>query len=160
MAVISGVVSLCVGGFTIWHIMYASLSPSNSTFSYTSSHVFQNVTTIEALEKTRYIHTLPSTAPHPHGHRRSSNDTPNAFDIGRRANWEQVMGPDPLKWFLPFRNSVGNGLAFPLNEDVKGILRGMRRGGGLEPGSAVDDEEEEENREYRRGSDGRWMMHD
>ena len=65
------------------------------------------------------------------------------------------MGPEPLKWFLPIRNSIGNGLAFPVNEDVRGILRGMRRREG--PESAVD--EEEENREYRRGPDGRWMMH-
>jgi hypothetical protein len=118
-------------------------------------HVLNNTTTIEALEKTRYIHNLP----HHHPRRRSSNDTPNVFDIGKRQNWIQVMGPSRAKWFLPFQNSLGTGLAFPVSEDVRGILRGMRSDLGRgESGSAVEDEEDE--RVWRRDGQGGWMMHD
>jgi hypothetical protein len=136
-----------------------------SPFLLTYSHVFRNVTTIEALEKTRYIHTFPSND-NQHRRRRSSNDATNAFDVGKRQNWEQVMGPSPIKWFIPIQNSVGNGLAFPINEDVQGILRGMRSdlGGMLNGESAVmedEDPDEEDTREYRRdAASGRWMMHD
>ena len=71
------------------------------------------------------------------------------------------MGAEPLKWFIPVRNSLGNGLAFPVNEDVRAILMGMRsemaRGGVVE--NAVEDEED--NREWRRdGPGGAWMRHD
>jgi hypothetical protein len=132
----------------------------------TYSHLIRNVTTIEALEKTRYIHTFPSNNNnYQYRRRRSSNDATNAFDIGKRQNWEQVMGPSPLKWFIPIQNSIGNGLAFPINEDVRGILRGMRSdlGSMVNGGSALmdDDADEEDTREYRRDAvSGRWMMHD
>lgn len=76
------------------------------------------------------------------------------------------MGEEPLKWFIPVRNSLGNGLAFPIRGDVREILRGMRRDNGLEiEGSAIvdddDDDNEEDTKVYRRdGPGGRWMMHD
>ena len=76
------------------------------------------------------------------------------------------MGPSLLKWFLPIQNSVGNGLAFPVSEDVRGILRGMRSDlGAMENGTSAvieeDEEDEEDTREYRRDAvSGRWMMHD
>jgi hypothetical protein len=91
------------------------------------------------LESTRYIHTA----------HRPSNQKLNAFDLGVRANWEQVMGPDRLKWFVPVMNSMGNGLSFPVSEDVKRALRGM----------AVE-EEDEDDVVFRRGEEGRWMLHD
>jgi hypothetical protein len=69
------------------------------------------------------------------------------------------MGEDPLKWFLPILNSQGDGLAFPVSEDVRGILRGMRSDLGRVDGHVVD-EDEEDTREYRRDESGRWMMHD
>jgi hypothetical protein len=152
LAVISGVVALCVGAFGSWHIMYGS--PVSALMA---RHVCQNVTTIEALEKTRYIHTFPPR----HPRRRSSNDAMNAFDIGTRQNWEQVMGEDPLRWFLPIQNSVGNGLAFPVSEDVRGILRGMRSDLNRVERSAVEDDDEEDSREWRRdGPGGKWLRHD
>jgi len=74
------------------------------------------------------------------------------------------MGERSLYWFLPVTNSVGDGLAFPVSEDVRGILRGMRGNlGRMEVGGSVvddDDEEEEEGRVYRRDGEGRWLMHD
>jgi hypothetical protein len=69
------------------------------------------------------------------------------------------MGPSCLKWFLPFRNSLGTGLAFPVSEDVRGILRGMRSDlGHAEGGSVVEDEEDD--RVWRRDGQGGWMTHD
>lgn len=131
------------------HVPLPDLIPTNC------SHVCQNVTTIEALEKTRYVHSFPTS----HHGRRSSDDSHNAFDIGRRGNWDQVMGSEPLKWFLPIRNSMGNGLAFPVNEDVRRILRGMMaRGEGVVLENAVDDDEDGEWR--REGPGGKWMRHD
>ena len=132
------------------------------------SHICRNITTIEALEKTRYVHTFPSNNynHNQYRRRRSSNDATNAFDIGKRQNWEQVMGPSLLKWFLPIQNSIGNGLAFPVSEDVRGILRGMRNDlGAMENGTSAvieeDEEDEEDTREYRRDAvSGRWMIHD
>jgi hypothetical protein len=103
-----------------------------------SRHVCRNITTIESLENTRYIHTQ----------HRPSNQKLNAFDLGTRANWNQVMGPDRLKWFIPVMNSMGNGLSFPVSEDVKMALRGM----------SVEDEEDDEG--VLRGEEGRWMLHD
>lgn len=83
------------------------------------------------------------------------------------------MGENPLLWFVPVQNSLGNGLAFPVSEDVRGVLRGMRSeaylGRGLGVGNTVEDEgegevgdedEDEERRVYRRDQNGRWMMHD
>jgi hypothetical protein len=76
------------------------------------------------------------------------------------------MGENPVLWFVPVQNSLGNGLAFPVNEDVRGILRGMRseaylgRGLGVGEGVEEEGEEEEERRVYRRDENGRWMMHD
>jgi hypothetical protein len=104
-----------------------------------SRHVCRNITTIESLENTRYIHTQ----------HRPSNQKLNAFDLGTRANWNQVMGPDRLKWFIPVMNSMGNGLSFPVSEDVKMALRGM----------SVEEEDEDEV-VFRRGEEGRWMLHD
>jgi hypothetical protein len=74
------------------------------------------------------------------------------------------MGEVPLYWFLPVTNSPGSGLAFPVSEDVRGILRGMRGNlGRMESAIGEEGEEEsdeEEERVYRRDGDGRWMMHD
>jgi hypothetical protein len=59
------------------------------------------------------------------------------------------MGPEPMKWFIPVLNSMGNGLSFPLSEDVKRVLRGMPR-----------EEEEGDDVVFRRNEEGRWMSHD
>jgi hypothetical protein len=70
------------------------------------------------------------------------------------------MGEQRRYWFLPIQNSIGNGLAFPVSQDVRGILRGMRGndiGMGIEE-SAVAEEEDE--RVWRRDGRGGWMVHD
>jgi hypothetical protein len=72
------------------------------------------------------------------------------------------MGEERIKWFLPVLNSLGDGLAFPVSEDVRSVLRGMRNGMGWQGEGEGEDvmEDEADNREYRRDDSGRWMMHD
>jgi len=41
----------------------------------------------------------------------------NPYDLGRRANWEQVFGRSPSLWFFPVPTYLGNGLQFPLKKD-------------------------------------------
>lgn len=38
------------------------------------------------------------------------------YDRGLNENWKQVFGDNPWLWFVPYRNSVGNGVSFPKNE--------------------------------------------
>jgi len=61
------------------------------------SFVLRNVTTLESFEK---------------------NKT-NPYDLGWRSNFEQVFGPAPLLYFLPVRNSIGNGLTFLRSDTVE-----------------------------------------
>lgn len=35
------------------------------------------------------------------------------YDVGKLANWKQVMGEDPLLWFVPVSNQKGDGTRFP-----------------------------------------------
>ena len=70
------------------------------------------------------------------------------------------MGEVSLYWLFPVMNSLGNGLAFPINEDVRGILRGMRGNMGRMDSAVVEESDDEDERVYRRDEDGRWMMHD
>jgi hypothetical protein len=106
------------------------------------------------MEKTHFVHHFSTRR------RRSSNDTKiNPFNIGRRQNWIQVMGPEPLKWFLPIRNSLGNGVAFPINEDVRGLFQEMRRD-QERVNNLTTIEDEEDNRVWTRDETGRWTRHD
>jgi len=68
------------------------------------------------------------------------------------------MGEDPLKWFLPIFNSLDDGVAFPVSEDVRGILLAMRN--DLGRGEGAMDENDEDTKEYRHDESGRCMMHD
>jgi hypothetical protein len=62
------------------------------------------------------------------------------------------MGPEKLKWFIPVRNSVGNGMTFPVADNVRRILRGMRSDlSRVENGEVFEDE-----RVYRRDQNGNW----
>jgi hypothetical protein len=77
------------------------------------------------------------------------------------------MGQDPLKWFLPILNMPGDGLAFPVSEDVRGMLRGMRGhlGSSFGVDGVVEDGDgevgdDDDDTVYRRDEDGRWMRHD
>ncbi|RHZ77758.1 hypothetical protein Glove_173g12 [Diversispora epigaea] len=39
----------------------------------------------------------------------------NIFDLGKKANFIQVMGPTWYLWFFPIRNSSGDGKSWPVN---------------------------------------------
>jgi len=69
-------------------------------FAFASTHikfVFQNTTTLESFDRVL---------------RRD-----NPYNIGRRANWEQVFGKKALLWFLPFANGTADGISFPKKSD-------------------------------------------
>ena len=40
----------------------------------------------------------------------------NPYDMGARANFEQVFGKDPMLWFLPVATTQGDGIHFPTND--------------------------------------------
>ncbi|CCJ29721.1 unnamed protein product [Pneumocystis jirovecii] len=98
LLVISGVFTITLGGFTIWHFFL----------------VFRNLTTIEALKQTHYITNLLN-----YNHTsESKTDIRNAFDLGWKKNWNQVMGSNKILWFLPIANHLGTGESYPINHDV------------------------------------------
>jgi palmitoyltransferase ZDHHC2/15/20 len=60
--------------------------------------VFENGGTLETL--------MPSFSGHVH----------NPYDLGYRANFEQIFGSEPLYWFLPVFTSLGDGCSFPTRD--------------------------------------------
>jgi len=46
---------------------------------------------------------------------------PNPYDMGWHKNFQQVFGPSPWLYFMPVRNSIGNGLSFPRKDNIAGI---------------------------------------
>jgi hypothetical protein len=38
------------------------------------------------------------------------------YDVGPEENWKQVFGDNPWLWFVPYRNSKGDGVNFPTRE--------------------------------------------
>ncbi|XP_065838331.1 palmitoyltransferase ZDHHC20-like [Oscarella lobularis] len=63
-----------------------------------------------------------------------------AFGLGWRENFRQVMGPVRWKWFLPFKNSIGDGVSFPLRRQCnenEHLLKSLKR---MEEGSGSDQE--------------------
>merc|ERR1712137_795036 len=45
----------------------------------------------------------------------------NIYDLGSRANFEQVFGKDPLYWFLPVSTTQGDGVYFPNNRESPAV---------------------------------------
>ena len=45
----------------------------------------------------------------------------NIYDIGARANFEQVFGKDPFYWFLPVATTQGDGVHFPTNQQSPAV---------------------------------------
>jgi len=122
LAVISGIIGLVLAGFTGWHYLLAS----------------KGQTTIECLEKTRYLSPLRKTMQHQRfggqgehngGHEsyeamersrarqryqeyldeQDSEKLPSAFDLGRRRNLSHLFGPKRALWFVPICNTTGDG---------------------------------------------------
>ncbi len=84
LMVISGIISLVMGGFTAWHM----------------SLVLRNYTTIESMEETRFKGDQTQFA-----HYKRLEDNGNVFDLGYRRNWEQVFGVQKLGCFLPIKDA-------------------------------------------------------
>ncbi|KAI9144777.1 DHHC palmitoyltransferase-domain-containing protein [Paraphysoderma sedebokerense] len=74
--------------------------------------ILKNRTTIENLEKTHYKIGTSTT----------STKVLNLFDLGKKRNWEQVMGVHKKYWWLPVKSSIGDGHVFPLNAYAYGTL--------------------------------------
>ncbi|KAK9761401.1 palmitoyltransferase for Vac8p [Basidiobolus ranarum] len=84
-----GLFSICLIGFTGFH----------------TSMILNNLTTIETYQKHNYkIDGEPS-----------SHKYVNLFDLGKRRNFMQVLGPKWQLWFIPVYNSMGDGSSYPLN---------------------------------------------
>ncbi|KAK6527991.1 palmitoyltransferase for Vac8p [Arthrobotrys megalospora] len=134
LAVISGVVGIVVSGFSGYHFYL----------------VFKGETTIESMEKTRYLsplkkRTIPwganllgggdgvmgPTALEMRERERyneylieeTSKEMPNAFDLGWKSNFVQVFGTQPALWFVPVRNSLGDGWVWETNQRWKDAQR-------------------------------------
>ena len=104
--------------------------------------VYRAETTIESLEKTRYLSPLrrPTIPPgaqflggdHAMGPdalanrererynqyiiEETSKQMPNAFDLGMKLNFQQVFGDKWILWGVPVRNSLGDGWTWPTSE--------------------------------------------
>ncbi|KAK6543086.1 palmitoyltransferase for Vac8p [Orbilia ellipsospora] len=141
LAVISGVVGIVVSGFSAYHFYL----------------VFKGETTIESMEKTRYLsplrkRTFPWGAnllgggssngsgvmgPQALEMRErdryneflievTSSQMPNAFDLGWKKNFVHVFGTQALLWFIPVRNSIGDGWTWETSQRWKDAQREMQ----------------------------------
>ncbi|KAK5822725.1 DHHC palmitoyltransferase-domain-containing protein [Linnemannia elongata] len=74
-----------------------------------------NKTTIESFEKHKYRM----------GNRGEVMQSRllNVFDLGRKQNFIQVLGPTWYLWLVPVRNSIGNGWSFPASDYGKSMLQ-------------------------------------
>lgn len=141
LAVISGVIGIVISGFSGYHFYL----------------VFKGETTIESMEKTRYLaplkkRTIPWGANLVGGGggggngvmgpnalemrereryneyliEETSREMPNAFDLGWKSNFVQVFGPQPVLWFVPVRNSIGDGWVWETSQRWKDAQREMQ----------------------------------
>ncbi|KAF9364347.1 palmitoyltransferase for Vac8p [Mortierella sp. NVP85] len=96
--VIALIFGLCLVPFAIHHALL----------------IKSNKTTIESFEKHKYK--MGS------GGEVMQSRVLNVFDLGRKQNIAQVLGPVWYLWLVPVRNSIGDGWTFPANEYGKSIL--------------------------------------
>lgn len=118
LVVVSGIIGLVLAGFTGWHILLSS----------------RGQTTIECLEKTRYLSPLKKSIRGQHISEDQSHGTyeqlerararnryeeyldeqdseklPSAFDLGWRKNFKHLFGSRALLWALPIPTTTGDG---------------------------------------------------
>ncbi|RUS20461.1 hypothetical protein BC937DRAFT_95162 [Endogone sp. FLAS-F59071] len=98
LVLISGIFGLFLVPFTIFH----------------THQLLSNRTTIETYERAHYRLGDRPRRGHPDNEITTSKHL-NIWDLGKRKNFMQVMGPEPKLWFIPINNSEGDGLTFPLN---------------------------------------------
>ncbi|KAF3939340.1 hypothetical protein ABW19_dt0204267 [Dactylella cylindrospora] len=56
----------------------------------------------------------------------TSKHLPNAFDLGWKKNFLHVFGAKPLLWFVPVKNSIGDGWAWETSEAWKEAQRELQ----------------------------------
>jgi hypothetical protein len=91
LILLGGVFSLCLIGFTLFH----------------TNLILSNQTTLESLQKHNYKIKEDGDV--------TTSKYLNLFDVGKKNNWIQVMGPKWYFWFIPIGNSFGDGKSWPLN---------------------------------------------
>lgn len=199
LTVVSGIFGLVLSGFTGWHIYLAS----------------KNMTTIESMEKTRYLtpskteddtrnyvgrentelvdHIIqapgvtrpeegettypaeptlegPNISPAQRSlHRnysdlererervrynayldeRDSQSLPHAFDLGWRQNLLQIFGSQPLLWWLPVCNSIGDGWTWEPSQKWQDANDKLRRDRAAREREAKASEIERQSRHFR-----------
>jgi palmitoyltransferase len=92
--------------------------------------LLQNLTTIEHYDHQRYRSNMDLiNDSYYHLSQPSSKDYGNAFDLGWKENWRQVMGASIYEWIMPWENQYkrmdfydDRGLYFDVNKDVKGKM--------------------------------------
>ncbi|CAG8587344.1 2319_t:CDS:2, partial [Ambispora leptoticha] len=91
LILVGAIFSLCLSGFAIYH----------------TTLILSNQTTLESLQRQRYKIKENSEV--------TSSNYLNLFDVGKRANFQQVMGSTWYLWLIPIGNSYGDGYSWPLN---------------------------------------------
>ncbi|KAI9216983.1 DHHC palmitoyltransferase-domain-containing protein [Blastocladiella britannica] len=119
VAFTSAIFGLTLGAFAGYHL----------------SLVLANQTTIESMEQQQYRMTRQRrqrAAANGHGNTMGGavvvdDRDANPWDLGWRSNFVQVFGTSWWAWALPFRTTLGNGLAYPVNPKLmdSGCLTGQ-----------------------------------
>lgn len=83
---------------------------------FTAYQILQNKTTIESYEYQRYLKN------------RNSVNLGNIFNLGKKKNWQSVMGVNWYEWLLPVqnKNQAGYGLNFEVNKELYSRLQQER----------------------------------
>ncbi|KAI5807101.1 DHHC palmitoyltransferase-domain-containing protein [Geopyxis carbonaria] len=137
LAVVSGIIGLVLGGFTVWHLVLTG----------------SNMTTIESLEKVRYTAPSLRTGAAPPGARlvdnfsdsiqerqhefnrynnylleESSKKLPHAFNLGRKRNFAAVFGGKDKMWAwgLPMFSGSGDGWNWETSGEWKDAAEALR----------------------------------
>ncbi|KAG0050282.1 hypothetical protein BGZ83_004934 [Gryganskiella cystojenkinii] len=99
MIFVGSIFGLCLVPFAIHHTLL----------------IKANKTTIESFEKHKYRVGSSGEV--------MQSRVLNVFDLGKKKNFIQVLGPVWYLWLIPVRNSVGNGWSFPANDYGKSMLQ-------------------------------------
>ena len=95
-------------------------------FQNENAQMKRNATTIETLNEISRM-------------RKDRIPPVNPYNLGRKENFREVFGDNPLLWFLPIFTSRGNGLSFPVR-------------GGQRPREEPDEEQEETDQLFAEDS--------
>ncbi|KAL5289228.1 ZDHHC2 family protein [Megaselia abdita] len=102
-----------MGRFHILFLFFVSLMFAISLVSLFGYHIYlvlHNRTTLEAFRPPIF---------------RSGGPDKNGYNLGKRANFQEVFGDNPRLWFLPIYTSFGDGISYPMrhmSEDAEALL--------------------------------------